>query len=145
IFGVEHAARNQCPDPGGEIVGGGDDATGRRGEGMIHSRIVLRQEGASSCRSLNLRRIRRFAHQRDGGASIKVTVRGRLRHAVRGGGGEHGVLHAKRLEQPFLHSRGQRSAIHLLGDEAEQHVVGIVVLVLCTRREIGWVRECNCQ
>src|SRR4029453_1277788 len=91
VGGVEHAARNQCLDPGGEIVGGGNDTAGCRGIGMVHSRIVLRQEGASSCRSLNLGRVRRFAHQRDRGAAVQVAVRVRFGNGVHSAGGELGI------------------------------------------------------
>ena len=59
--------------------------------------------------------------------------------------GSAGVLHAQRPEQPVVHRPGQWLAIDLFGDEAEQRVVGVVVLVGCTRREVGWVRECNGQ
>ncbi len=58
-----------------------------------------------------------------------------------GAGGEHGVLHAQRPEQSVLHRPGQRLAIDLLGDEAEQRVVGVVVLEGRTGREVGRVRE----
>src|SRR6266481_5386140 len=62
IIRVENPAANQCLDPSGEIVPGGNDTSSGRGVGMIHVRIMLRQQWASSCRSLNLGRIRRFAH-----------------------------------------------------------------------------------
>ena len=50
-------------------------------------------------------------------------------------------LHAQRPEQPVLHRLGQRPAIDLLGDEAEQRVVGVVVFVGGTGREVGRARE----
>ena len=38
VLGVEHPAADQRLDPGGEVVGGGDDAAGCRGEGMVQAR-----------------------------------------------------------------------------------------------------------
>src|SRR5262249_25930910 len=143
--GVEHTARNQCLNPSGEIVGGGNDTPGGRGIGMVHSSIVLRQEGASSCRSLNLGRARRFAHQRNRGAAVQVVVRGRVGNGVHCAAGELGVLHTQRLEQPVVHYLRQRLAVDFFSGETEQRIVGVVVLVLRARREIGWVRECNGQ
>ena len=64
---------------------------------------------------------------------------------VHGAGGEHSVLHTQRPEQPILHRLGQRLAIDLLGDEAEQRVVGVAVLEGRTRRKVGRVRERNGQ
>src|SRR5216683_6517455 len=52
ICGVEHAAGNQCLDPGGKIVAGGDDAPGRRSTGMVQARVVVGQEGAGPGRGL---------------------------------------------------------------------------------------------
>ena len=54
---------------------------------------------------------------------------------------EESVLHPQRPEQPVLHRPSQWLAIDLLGDEAEQHVVGVVVFVGGTGREVGRVRE----
>ena len=114
---------------------------GRRGERVIHAGVVGGLECVGPGRGFLLRGIWRCAVQRDGGAAIQVAVRVRLRDAVRGAGGEHGVQHAERLEQPFLHRRRQRPAIHLLGNEAEQRVVGVAVFEACTGREGGRVRE----
>ena len=59
--------------------------------------IVLRQEGTSSCRSLYLGRVRRFAHQRDRGAAVQVAVRVRFGEGVHSAGGEQGVLQSQHL------------------------------------------------
>ena len=55
------------------------------------------------------------------------------------------MLHIQGTEQPVLHRLSERLAIDLFNDETQQRIVGVVVFELCTRREIGWVRECNCQ
>ena len=60
---------------------------------------------------------------------------------VRGASGEERVVHPQRPEQPVLHRPGQWLAIDLLGDEAEQRVVGVVVFVGGTRRKVGRARE----
>jgi hypothetical protein len=72
-------------------------------------------------------------------------VRVRFGNGVHGAGGEQGVVQSQRAEQPVLHHLRQRLAFDLFSDETEKGIVGVDVLVLCTRREIGWVRKCNCQ
>jgi hypothetical protein len=57
IRGVEHAAGNQCLDPGGEIVGGRDDAPDRRGKGMVQASVVVERPRSSrlfECPVVNL-------------------------------------------------------------------------------------------
>jgi len=61
-------------------------------------------------------------------------VRVGIGDGVHGAGGTHGVLHTQRPEQPVLHRLGQWPAIDLFSDEAEQRVVGVVVLVNHTRK-----------
>ncbi len=65
--------------------------------------------------------------------------------SVYGAGGKHGVLHTQRPEQPVLHRLREWLAIDFFSDEAEQRVVGVVVLVGCPGREVWWVRERNRQ
>ena len=72
-------------------------------------------------------------------------MRVRFGDGVHGAGGELGILHILGTEQPVVHYLRQRLAVDFFSDETEKRIVGVVVLVLCTRREIGWVRECNCQ
>ena len=58
IVGVEHLTADQCLDPCGEIVGGRDDASGRRGVGRILAGAVVGLEGSGPGRGLNVGRIR---------------------------------------------------------------------------------------
>src|SRR5258708_35834336 len=72
---------------------------------------------------------------RQEGAAVHVVVRVGIRKSVRGAGGERGVVHAQWPEQAVLKDPGQRlSVFALLGDEAEQRVVGLVVIIGRT----GW-------
>jgi hypothetical protein len=48
-------------------------------------------------------------------------------------------------EQPVVHRLRQRLALDLFHDETEKRIVRVDVFELRTRREIGWVRECNRQ
>ena len=65
-----------------------------------------------------------------------------IRKSVRGAGGERGVVHAQWPEQAVLKDPGQRlSVFALLGDEAEQRVVGVVVVKGRTGREVRRVLE----
>src|SRR5205823_13220641 len=51
----------------------------------------------------------------------------------------------QRPEQSVPHRLSQWLASDLFNDQAEQRVVGVVVLVGCTRRKIGWVCKGNGQ
>ena len=62
IVGVEHPAADQCLDPGGEIVGGRDDAPGRRGVGRVLAGVVVGLEGSGPGRGLEVGRVR-LVHQ----------------------------------------------------------------------------------
>jgi hypothetical protein len=47
------------------------------------------------------------------------------------------VLHAQRSEQTILKNLYQRRAFKLFGDETEQDVVGVAIVVFLARREDG--------
>jgi hypothetical protein len=47
------------------------------------------------------------------------------------------VLHAQRSEQTILKNFCQRRAFKLFGDETEQDIVGVAIVVFLTRREDG--------
>ena len=51
---VEHATDNQGLNPGGEVVGGRDDAPGRPRNGIVQARVVVWSEGAGPGRSPDL-------------------------------------------------------------------------------------------
>jgi hypothetical protein len=51
------------------------------------------------------------------------------------------ILHAERPEQAVLEDGRKRLAVDLLGDEAEQVVVGVAVLEFGARREVRWPFE----
>ena len=55
------------------------------------------------------------------------------------------MLHVLWTEQPVVHYLRQRLAVEFFSDETEKRIVGVVVLVLFTRQEIGRMPECNCQ
>ena len=55
------------------------------------------------------------------------------------------VLHAERPEEAVLEDRRERLAVDLLGDEAEQVVVGVVIFVLGARREFRRPLERHAQ
>ncbi len=58
IVGVEQPAADRRLDPGGEIVGGRDDAPGRRGVGRVLAGAVVGLESSGPGRSLEVGRVR---------------------------------------------------------------------------------------
>ena len=68
-------------------------------------------------------------------------MRVRIGENVRGDGGEQGVLQAQRSEQTLLESTGQRLPVDLFRNEAEERVVRVGVVEVCTGGKLGWVLE----
>ena len=64
---------------------------------------------------------------------------------VVGGGGKRGLLQAERAEQSVLELLGQRAPADLLGDQTQQCVVGVAVLVGRVGRELRRVPERDVQ
>ena len=107
--------------------------------------IALGQQGAGFGGGDDLGRVRRFAHQGDRGTAVQVAVRVWFGDGVHGAGREDGVLHLQRSEQPVPHRLSEWLAIDLFNNETQQRIVGIVVLVSCTGRGVGWARKSNGQ
>src|SRR4029077_20556031 len=59
ICGVEDAPGNQCLDPDGEIVSGGDDAPRKISKRGVQVRVVSGQELRGACRGWDVGRVRR--------------------------------------------------------------------------------------
>jgi hypothetical protein len=66
-------------------------------------------------------------------------VRVGIGKSVRGAGGQQCVLQAQRSEQTVLETTGQRLPVDLFRNEAEQCVVGVGVVEVRTRWEVGWM------
>lgn len=142
IVGIENFAADQRPHPGGEIIGGGDDATGRQGIGRILPCVVVGLKRVRPGRSYEIGGIRRI-RQGVGGTAVQITVCIGRGNGVRGAGREQGVLHTKRPEEAILKNSGQRRAFNLLGDETEQRIIGVAVVVFRSRSEDGRMFECD--
>src|SRR5262249_17222460 len=150
MVGIENFAADQLPHPGGEIIGGGDDATGRQGIGRILPRVVVWLERARPGRSYEIgggkggppRGGRKSGTQSRAGG---VGGGGRVGwgNGVRGGGREQGVLDAKRPEEAILKNSGQRRAFNLFGDETEQRIIGVAIVVFRSRSEDGRMLKCD--
>src|SRR5207237_9481741 len=128
IVGGWYLAADQCLDQGGEIVAGRDDAPGRRGVGRVLAGAVVGLEGSGPSRGLEVGRVRLVHQVTEGAAAVQVAVRVGIGEAVRGTGGEQGILQTQRSEQTVLETTGQRLAVDLFRNEAEQRVVGVGVV-----------------
>src|SRR5262249_62127494 len=80
MVGIENFAADQLPHPGGEIIGGGDDATRRQGIGRILPRVVVWLERAPPGRSYEI----------GGGRGDPPRGRGEAGQESAGGGGGGG-------------------------------------------------------
>src|SRR5262249_52541336 len=116
IYSVEDAPGNQCLDPDGEIVRGGDDTPGKISKRGVQVRVVSGQERPGPCRGLDVGRVRRVRQDKQGTA-VQVAVRVGIGDGVRTARREESVVHSQRPEQPVLHRPSQWFAIDLLGDE----------------------------
>src|SRR4029453_7443651 len=76
IVGVEHLASDPRLDPGGEIVGGRDDASGRRGVGRVLAGTVVGLEGSGLGCGLDVGRVRLVLLETERAAPLQKTRRG---------------------------------------------------------------------
>src|SRR5437879_11400332 len=94
MVGVEQPAADECLDPRDEVIGGRDDAAGRRGIRRVLASVVAGLECPGSGRGLDVGRIQ-LVYQGKGGAAVQVAVRVGLGESVRGPGGESSVFLAR--------------------------------------------------
>ena len=145
IVAVEGLAADQRLDPCGAIVGGRDDTSGRRGVGRVLLGAVIGLEGSGFDRGLDVGRVRLVRQITKGAAAVQVAMRVRLWECVRRDGGEHCVLQTQRSEQSVVHDLRERFPVDLFRNEAEQRVVSVGVVKVRTGREVGRMRERDCQ
>src|ERR1700720_2333226 len=73
MVSIEKLAPGQRAHPDGQIIRGGDDASGREGIGRILPRVVIGLEGSRLGRSLKIGGIRRI-HQGVRGIAVQITM-----------------------------------------------------------------------
>ena len=105
-------------------------------------RVVVWLERARPGRSYEIGGIRRV-RQGVGGTTVQIAVCVGCGNGVRGAGREQGVVHAKRPEEAILKNSGQRRAFNLFGDETEQRIIGVAIVVFRSRSEDGRMLKCD--